>query len=267
MYTSNYEMGFGGSLTPAVKKLLIINGAVFILQFFGLVSYSVFGLVPASVVQKGMIWQFVTYMFMHGGWFHLFINMFVLWMFGSEMERHWGSREFYKYYFVTGIGAGIISVIFDYGSSNPIVGASGAIYGLLLAFGIMFPNRPVFLYFLFPVKAKYFVLIFGAIAFVSAISATSDGIAHFTHLGGMIVGFLYLRLDWRIHQFWSRISDSKRRSPNMKIHKKPDQDMDNFKDRIDEILDKINDVGYHNLTDEEKNILKRASKYYLDRDN
>ena len=265
MYFKNYEIGFGSTLSPAVKNLLIANGAVFLLQFIGAASSSIFGLVPESVLKRGMIWQLVTYMFMHGSFWHIFINMFVLYMFGSEIERQWGAKEFYRYYFITGIGAGVISVLFDPASNIPIVGASGAIYGLLLAFGLMFPDRPIYLYFLFPIKAKYFVLIFGSIAFISAFSATSDGIAHFAHLGGMVVGFAYLRIDWRISGVWSKLR-SQSKTPKMRIHRKKEQNYDNFKGKIDEILDKINEVGFHNLTEEEKEILKRASKFYLDRD-
>jgi len=265
MYYGNYEISFRGRTTPAVKNLIVANVFVFMLQFVGVVPSSIFGLVPALVVQKFYIWQLVTYMFLHGGMFHILMNMFVLWMFGSEIERQWGSREFYKYYFITGIGAGIFNVIFDHTLTIPIVGASGAIFGILLAFGLMFPNRPILLYFLIPIKAKYFVIFFGVISFLSAFSATNDGIAHFAHLGGMVVGFLYLRLDWRLSRLWSSLKTKTKRS-TMRLHKKEDHDDKDFKKRIDEILDKINEVGYKNLTDEEKEILKRASKYYINRD-
>lgn len=264
MYYSNYEISFRGRTTPAVKNLIVANVFVFLLQLVGVVPSSL-ALVPALVVQKFYIWQLFTYMFMHGGVFHILINMFVLWMFGSEIERQWGSREFYKYYFITGIGAGIFNVIFQHDAFFSIVGASGAIFGLLLAFGLMFPDRPILLYFLIPIKAKYFVLIFGFLSFLSAFSATNDGIAHFAHLGGMVVGFLYLRLDWRLSRLWSSFK-TKAKRPSMRLHRKEDNDEKDFQKRIDEILDKINEVGYNKLTDEEKEILKRASKYYLHRD-
>ena len=265
MYDRNYEMSFGGSMTSGVKNLIIANGAVFMLQMIGVISTQFFGLVPALVVQKLYVWQLVTYMFLHGGMFHIFLNLFVLWMFGSEIERHWGTREFYKYYFITGFGAGIFNVVFQHSAQFSIVGASGAIYGLLLAYGLMFPNRPILLYFLFPIPAKYFVLLFGALAFFSAFSAGNDGIAHFAHLGGMVVGFLYLRFDWRISQALSQLK-STGRSKVMNLHRGKNDDSEDVKGRIDEILDKINEVGYENLTEEEKGILHRASKYFINRD-
>src|SRR5262249_35553535 len=133
---------------------------------------------PASVIRHLWVWQLVTYMFLHAGVFHILLNMFALWMFGTELERRWGTRYFLKFYFATGIGAAVLTVAFSllpfsfaemlYGV--PIVGASGAIYGLLLAFALYFPDRPILLSFLFPVPAKYFVMIMGAIAFYSSLS-------------------------------------------------------------------------------------------------
>ncbi len=256
-------------MTPGVKRLLIANGVVFLLQTIGVISSRFFGLVPALVIQKFYVWQLFTYMFLHAGMFHIVFNMFALWMFGSEIERHWGTREFCKYYFITGIGAGIFNVIFQHAEEFSIIGASGAIYGLLLAFGLMFPNRPILLYFLFPIPAKYFVFIFGMLSFISAFSATSDGIAHFAHLGGMVVGFLYIRFDWKINQFLSKSS-----KPPMNLHRSNTHNEDgsnedgsvDFRKQIDEILDKINAVGYQNLTDEEKSILQKASKYFINKE-
>jgi len=269
-----YNVGFGSPVTPAVKKLILANLAVFIGQFF-FQSFTtlrlevIFGLVPALVVQKLFIWQLVSYMFMHGGLFHIFFNMFALWIFGCEIERHWGSRDFYIYYFVTGIGAGIFNIIFEPGSAIPIVGASGAIYGLLLAFGLMFPERPIYIYFLFPIRAKYFVLIFGAIAFMSAFSARSDGVAHFAHLGGMIVGYIFLKFDWKLEGLLKNLNAlfrHKTGQSRMKIHRKNGKETTDFRQRIDKILDKINDVGYENLTEEEREMLRKASQYFINRD-
>jgi len=270
MYYDRMQTGFSLTVTPAVKKLIIINVIVFLGQFFfqsasPLFIERFFGLVPAFVLHKFYLWQLVTYMFLHGGFFHIFINMFVLWMFGCEIERHWGSHDFYVYYFVTGIGAGIFNLIFEPSSTIPIVGASGAIYGVLLAFGLMFPDRPIFLYFLFPIRAKYFVLIFGVMSFMSAFSARGDGIAHFAHLGGMVVGYIFLRLDWRLEGFKKKFKSVRQGRQGMKIHRKKDPDDETMKRRIDEILDKINAVGYENLTNGEKEILRRASQYFIKR--
>ncbi|MEJ2635143.1 MAG: rhomboid family intramembrane serine protease [Calditrichia bacterium] len=172
-----YQMGFG-MMTPGVKNLLFANIAVFLVQMLapGLVPIYYFGLVPVLVIKKLFIWQLVTYMFLHGGFGHIFFNMFALWMFGVELERTWGTREFLKFYFLTGIAAGISMVVFNWGSMVPTIGASGAIYGILAAYALFFPDRYVYLYFLFPIKMKYLALILGGLEFLSSYS--QDGIAH-----------------------------------------------------------------------------------------
>ena len=190
---------FGGPATWAVKKIIIANIVVFFLQVVAgrLIAPGIletyFGLVPARITQEFIIWQFVTYMFLHGGVLHILINMLMLYMFGNELERYWGTRRFIKYYFITGIGAGVCSWIVDINAVVVIIGASGAIYGILLAYGVTYPNRIVYFSFLFPVKVKWMVLIMGAIAFLSSISSTNSGIAHIAHLGGMVVGYIYLK--------------------------------------------------------------------------
>ena len=161
------------------------------------------GLVPAAVLGELAVWQPVTYMFLHdtGGLGHLLINMLALWMFGTELERTWGTRFFVKYYFVCGVGAALTTMalsilpisIADTMYYSVTVGASGAIYGLLLGYVLYFPNRPIFLYFIFPIPAKYFVMIVGAIAFFSSLGGPGGGIAHSAHLGGLIVGYVYLK--------------------------------------------------------------------------
>jgi membrane associated rhomboid family serine protease len=150
-----------------------------------------FGLRPADVTQKLYLWQVVTYMFLHGGFLHILFNMLSLWMFGSELENVWGARQFTKFFFICGIGAGLLTVLFSPGSAIPTIGASGAVYGILAAFGILFPNR-IIIFYIFPIPAKWFVLIVGAMAFFSSFSAGS-GIAHIAHLGGMLCGLIYLR--------------------------------------------------------------------------
>src|SRR5437660_9738978 len=190
--------GMGGGWTPAVKTLVIACGIGFLLQIFdqfsGAPAFTYkFGLVPAAITQKYYLWQIVTYIFLHGGFFHILFNMFALYMFGSELEQLWGTREFTKFFFICGIGAAITSVIVSPYSPVPIIGASGAIFGLLLAYGVLFPNRIIYLYMVIPIQAKWFVVIMGAIAFLSSMSASGGGIAHIAHLGGMLVGFMYLK--------------------------------------------------------------------------
>lgn len=177
-----------------VRNLLIINLVVFVVQLIVPQTFEVyFGLVPAMFL-RGYIYQIVTYMFLHGGFFHIIVNMYVLWLFGSELEFFWGTREFMKYYFITGVGAGLIYVAFNHSSYIPVIGASGAIFGLLLAFGMLFPERELILFIPLPirVKAKYLVFIFGGIELLGLLIA-KDNIAHLAHLGGLAVGYLYLR--------------------------------------------------------------------------
>jgi membrane associated rhomboid family serine protease len=193
---------FGGPVTRIVKSLIIINVAVYLLQIISHLLDSnmidlYFGLVPAYVTHDFMVWQFVTYMFLHGGVFHIFFNMLTLYMFGNELERFWGTRRFISYYMVTGIGAGICSWLVAMNSISIVIGASGAIYGLLLAYGVTYPNRIVYLNFLLPIKVKWLVVIMGAMAFLSSIGGNEPGIANIAHLGGMVVGYVYLKgQDW-----------------------------------------------------------------------
>ena len=169
-------------------------GVIFFLQLFlGRLLIAFCGLRPYYVWHRFFLWQPVTYIFLHGGLMHLIMNLFALWMFGSELEYQWGTSFFLKYFFITGIGAGLCTALFNPSSRIPTIGASGAIYGILLAFAITYPNRIIYLNFLFPIKAKYFALIFGLIEFYSTVSQRVDGVAHIAHLGGMVVAFLYLR--------------------------------------------------------------------------
>ena len=188
----------GGSATPAVKALLIANVVVFLFQEIArsLVQARIeplFGLVPYEVVHHLFLWQLATYMFLHGGFWHIAWNMLALWMFGTELETFWGTPKFLRFYTITGIGAAIMTTLVTPNSYTVTIGASGAIYGLLAAYGLLFPDRILLLYFVLPIRAKYLVLILGLITFWSSLSATGGGIAHVAHLGGMIFGWLYLR--------------------------------------------------------------------------
>jgi membrane associated rhomboid family serine protease len=198
-YVSSYSFG-PGPLSTALKVLIGVNVVVFFAQFAPIVTL-VLGLQPFLVVRRLWLWQPATYMFLHAGLFHILFNMLALWMFGTELERLWGTRYFLKFYFVTGIGAGLLTVLFsllpfDFAQAvyrSNVIGASGAIYGLLLAFALYFPDRPIYMYLLFPIPAKIFVLIMGAIAFYSSLSNSNGGVANATHLGGLLVGYLYLK--------------------------------------------------------------------------
>jgi len=188
-----YRFSFGYGLTPVVKNLMIIMGIVFFLQMFISRWFDLyFGLVPILVWKKYFLWQLFTYIFLHGGFPHILFNLLALYMFGGELENYWGSKKFLFYFFFCGIGAGICTVIFSPYQFVPTIGASGAIYGLLLAFGWLFPNRPILIYFLLPIPAKYFVIIFGLIEFFSSMGGSGGGVAHLTHLGGLLFGLFYM---------------------------------------------------------------------------
>jgi rhomboid family protein len=189
---------FGGPLSNGVRTILIATVAVWVFQvvagFLAQVRFErLFGLVPYDVTHHLFLWQLGTYLFLHGGFFHILFNMLGLWMFGSELEWLWGTKRFVRFYFITGVGAALCSTLVAPNSTIPIIGASGAIYGILAAYGILFPDRILLLYFVLPIKAKYFVLILGALAFWSSLQATGGGVAHVAHLGGMLFGWLYLK--------------------------------------------------------------------------
>jgi membrane associated rhomboid family serine protease len=205
---------FGPPLTPMVKKLIIITSAAFVLTYIPLQIFhaeffddifQLFGLRADLVIHRFFIWQFGTYLFLHGGWFHIIFNMFALWMFGADLETKWGGRKFLTYYFLTGVGAGIMDVtlntLFRPETPSVTIGCSGAVYGLLLAYGMLFPDRLIYLYMIIPIKAKWFVVIMGAIEFVSSFGGPGSGISHFAHLGGMLFGYLYLR-GWSLPYRW-----------------------------------------------------------------
>ena len=250
------------SIPSGVKFLLIVNIVVFVLvELSGQQSllFRTFGLVPSLVWSKFKIWQLFTYLFIHGGIFHIFFNMFVLWMFGKDLENQWGKMEFLLFYFVCGIGAGLITVLFNVNSIVPIVGASGAIYGLLLAYGFTYPNQMVYMYGLFPLKVKYMVLGLGAIAFFASLSASQSNVSHITHLSGMIIGliFIYFNINWKVIKLWYIRMRLKGLSQQPA---KQDNEEAQMKKQVDKILDKLNDSGWDSLTEQEENYLTQASK-------
>jgi membrane associated rhomboid family serine protease len=197
-FSSTLRTGFGSSLPPAVRQLVIINVALYIAASImiplGLgrpIAWLVLN--PYEVIHHFYVWQLVTYMFLHQPFptlFHILFNMFALWMFGADLERTWGTRRFYQYYFFCGIGAGLTAIVLG---SASVLGASGAIYGVLIAYGFMFPDRMIYMYFLIPVRAKYFVMIMAGIEFMSELTMPGSAVSHMAHLGGMAFGFAFLR--------------------------------------------------------------------------
>jgi membrane associated rhomboid family serine protease len=185
---------------PGVKWLLIVNTAVFLLYTLG--GYSLqrpmivlFGLSANAAIRSFLIWQVFTYMFLHQGVWHLLFNMLTLWMFGTQIERDMGTRRFLKYYFYCGIAAGVCVLIVNMligDWTTPTIGASGAIFGVLVAFGVLYPNQTVLMNFLFPIKAKYMVMIYAAIELLVTFGPNT-GVSTVAHLGGMAFGYVYLK--------------------------------------------------------------------------
>ena len=304
--------GFGGFsfFPPVIKNLLIINTVVFFLQLmFNNIS---FGGVPGWYIinryfalnpiigfdrfgepYNFQIWQLITYQFLHGSFGHIFFNMLMLWMFGMEIENIWGSRKFLMFYLISGIGAGLTQILFApifTGALAPTIGASGAIFGVMIAFGMMFPNRYIFVYFLIPLKAKYLI------AFLVLIEVMSVGglsfVAHLAHIGGAATAAIFILLDRRYHftfngiyNFFSSLNKPRPKKTTRRpktTFRKPysvNDDDDDIQEAqfyditdnttsedeitqevIDAILDKISRGGYQSLTNEEKRILFEASK-------
>jgi membrane associated rhomboid family serine protease len=223
-----YRFDLSGYFPRAIKTICLVCVGVFTVQeLSGLIFHSPgwifwprwFGLVPYAVTH-GYIWQLFTYIFLHGGILHLIFNLLYLAMFGADLERTWGSRRFYIYFFVCGVGAGVINVIVKtildpHGLGTalaPTIGASGAIYGVLLAVAVTMPHRQVWVFPLpVTVSMRIFVIVMGAIEFFGTIGATGDNVSHICHLGGMLVGYLYLRRGSFLYNFRNYFSDWQRR--------------------------------------------------------
>ena len=235
---SNYRqasISFGPPLTGMVKHLIIFTSAVFALtylpaQIIGWTApYTWLGLRPYDVTHYFFVWQPVTYLFLHEGWFHIIFNLFALWMFGSDLERLWGPRQFLFFFFLTGIGAAVFDVLLQPNAPTTTIGNSGAVYGILMAYGLLFPDRPLLLWLVIPIKAKWFVVLMGLIEFVSSLSGSGSGVSHVAHLGGMLFGYLYLRGGGLPYRWQLRYHDWRR----SRLRKKFDiymQDQDKKKD-------------------------------------
>ena len=221
-----YNFDWRGFITPGVKTLVLICTGVFLVQTLVQLLVSpefeyhrikqVFGLVVSAVIPGMRIWQPFTYIFLHGGLMHLLINMLMLWMFGRELELVWGRRRFYNYFLLCGVGAGLINVLVKtipvfFGrppSDIPTVGASGAIFGILIANAILFPDRRIWLFPLpVTIPMRPYVAVMGAIEFFLTLGSGGDNVAHICHLGGMLVGWLYLRRGSFLHRFRNSFAD------------------------------------------------------------
>ncbi len=208
--TSPSQLFGEGGLPRGVRQLLVANGLAFLAQALlpGITAF--LGLNPPRVLTLE-VWRLFTYMFLHGGLGHLLMNMFMLYMFGAPLERIWGRRRFVRYYLLCGVGAALVAMLplpaFFHATT---IGASGAVYGVMLAFGMLFPSARVLVFFLLPMSARHFVIALGFIAFVSSIRAAGDGISHIAHLGGLVAGYLLLRRDGLLPRYrrrtpWGRL--------------------------------------------------------------
>jgi rhomboid family protein len=191
------RFSFFGYFPTGVKWLLLTNTIIFILTSLspGRSAVALFGITAAGVLHNFYIWQLFTYMFLHGGIWHLIVNMLTLWMFGVQLERDWGTRAFLKYYFICGVGAGVCILLVNWAVGDwftPTLGASGAIMGLLMAFGVLYPNQRILMDFLFPIRAKYLVMIYVVVELWASFGPNT-GVSSVAHLGGMVVGYVYLK--------------------------------------------------------------------------
>lgn len=285
MYQQRSSIRIGGPLTPMVKRLMIINGGIFLIQqFVNLMNPGflevLFGLSHAGLIEQFHVWQVFTYMFLHGGWLHIIFNLLVLWMFAGDLEQLWGSSFFLKYYLYAGTGAGLFIAFmnaFTYYrfEANPItIGASGALYAILLAYGLTWPNREVLIWFIFPVKIKYLIIVIGLIEFFGTLSSATSGgtgISHIGHLGGIISGFIYIKIKGNRRRSGGKSSsDKKQENPVSELFRKrrlekKKKDIDTrikAKKIIDELLEKISREGMSSLTSEEKSRLEWARRHY-----
>lgn len=259
-------------MPPAIRGLMIANIVGFLIGMVVPDMHGLFGLVPVQVLSHRWIWQPFTYLFLHGSIWHLFFNLFALWMFGMPVEAQWGERDFLKYYFLCGLGAAAAHLALNPHSPIPVIGASGSVYGMLVAFAMLYPDAVVYLYFLIPIKAAHMAILFGALEFFAGASGTTPGIARFAHLGGMLTGYFYIRWWWvtkiQLKSFWRRVTSAEpedaplpapRSAPRRAAKPKapaPSSDMD----EVDRILDKILSDGLESLTDDEKGIMHRYSE-------
>jgi membrane associated rhomboid family serine protease len=269
------SISFGYPLTPWVKRLLIANVAVFLtLLLAGTVGLGgigdMFTLVPRLVLLRP--WTILTYMFVHAGFWHIFFNMLALFFFGPPVEERLGSNEFIKYYLICGLGGAALSFVFAWNTG--VVGASAAVYGVMLAFAMLWPDSPIYIWGILPVKAKWLVLAFVALDLFSALRPGLDGVAHFAHLGGFAAGFLYLKagglglaLTTRARKlFRPRLTvipgsggGATPPRPERRVRRAEEE---RLLDDLDRVLDKISHSGMGSLTPEERKLLDEASRKY-----
>ena len=272
------RFGHGFPMSRWVLRLMIANFAIYLLTALRVIPLSAVEWLGFSV--PGFLtrpWTLVTYMFLHGSFMHVFMNMLALFFFGPPLEQKWGSRLFLRYYLLTGLGGAAFSVLL-YSVIGPtmMVGASGAIFGLLLAFALNWPDARIYLWFVFPVKAKWFVMGLGAFTLLSTAQGSADGVAHWAHLGGLVSGFVYLRYGERIGRFVQKALYKEKPAPQPRPRRRPASAGDapradtrrrprrngDALDEVDRILDKIRATGMDSLTPRERAFLDEVSRQY-----
>ena len=275
-YNDGYGMsslGLGLRPTPMVKRLLIANVVVFLVGLFvpQAFLFDWFALQPTRIIFRP--WGPFTYMFLHVGLSHLVVNMLFLFFFGPPLEGRWGEREFLRFYMVSGLGGALLSFAFP---SASVVGASGAVYGVMLAFAMNWPNAPIYVFGIFPVLAKYLVAFMGIVALLGATgSAQGSSVAHFAHLGGLVAAYVYLKADWRTSKAFEGLQKSVRKKRSLAIVPRDDGDEEEaghargrrkvredtaLYDEVDAVLDKISAEGMESLTEAELRLLDEVSK-------
>lgn len=253
------------SMRDGVKMLLILNGGIFALQWILRLELSrQYGLVPLMVLD-GHLYQLITYMYLHGNFMHVLLNMMGLFFFAPALEEQWGTGKFLVFYHGTGIAGGLLSVILNPSSFIPTIGASGAVYGVLAASAAMFPNAVIYLYLVIPVRAKWLILGLGLYEFWSLFSGSRSGISHEAHLGGLLTGGLYVLItekflgyrvsrkikQWQYEQKWER---------DEKLRQQKQEEMQRLRDEADELLDKVNQRGLDSLTVYERKRLDEIAR-------
>jgi membrane associated rhomboid family serine protease len=259
------QVSFGpGSLSPVIRGLIIANVAIFLAQTaltvfspaYGRWFIAHFGMMPSLFIFKLNLWQPFTYMFLHGGFSHILFNMFALWMFGTEVEQRMGSRLLAIYYGVCGVGAGLMTCLFWQNWGVPTIGASGAIFGVMIAFGLFFPDRIILLFFVIPIRAIYFAIGLGFFQVYSMITSAGGGISYIAHVGGMLVGYIFLHYAHQISGAVNNVS-AKRREAQRRAEL---ETLEKNQSRVDVILDKINKEGIHKLSRSERSFLREQAR-------
>ena len=271
MAYDTFRSPFRFHLTPWVKRLLIANGVVYLVtQIVGpAFIFEWFAFSPSRILTRP--WGAFTYMFVHDGFWHVFMNMLGLFFFGPALEAKWGSREFIRYYLLCGLGGVLLSLFFV---SASIVGASAAAFGVMLAFALAWPDAPIYLWGLLPIPAKWLVGIMATMTLFSAMQGSGGGVAHMAHLGGLLTGLFYLKSDWRpgaaVKQAGKKTREARRlaivpredrrRRTSERSAKRAQREDEALLDAVDRVLDKISEQGMGSLTDEERKLLDEVSR-------